>query len=561
MPPVRVPTMQMANPSPLQWQDWGECLADHPDSRFVSYITNGIREGFRIGYDYHSHRCKRVKGNMGSAAVHPDVVREYIAKECTEGRILGPFVPNTLPNVHISRFGVIPKRSSSGWRLILDLSSPEGRSVNDGIDPDLCSLSYVTIDDAARAILESGPGSLLAKIDIKSAYRIVPVHPEDRSLLGMMWDEGLYVDAVLPFGLRSAPKIFTALADALEWIIKREGVRTLFHYLDDFLIVATPYSRQCEEDLQRLLAIFDRLHIPVAIEKLEGPAVVLIFLGIELDTQAMIMRLPTSKLQELKGLILIAQWQGKKFCLKKDLQSLVGKLQHACKVVRPGRTFLRRMFELLKGTSRKQHFIRLNHSFRSDLRWWQLFLESWNGISMLDDPSWKSASFHLYSDASGSFGCGAWCEHRWFQYRWPVTFQHQSIAVKELLPIVMACMIWGKTWSKKAVAVHCDNQAVVEVINTGYCKDGQLMQLLRCLFFISSFFGIAVKATHIAGHRNTGADAISRNNLHLFFSQVPAADRTPSPIPTALLGLLVHHQPDWTSPVWSQLFTSCLQQV
>jgi len=114
VPPVRVPTVLTANPSPLQWQDWGECLANHPDSRFVSYITNGIREGFRIGYDYHSHRCKRVKGNMGSAAVHPDVVREYIAKECAEGRILGPFVPNTLPNVHISRFGVIPKGSSSG---------------------------------------------------------------------------------------------------------------------------------------------------------------------------------------------------------------------------------------------------------------------------------------------------------------------------------------------------------------------------------------------------------------------------------------------------------------
>jgi len=70
--------------------------------------------------------------------------------------------------------------------------------------------------------------------------------------------------------------------------------------------------------------------------------------------------------------------------------------------------------------------------------------------------------------------------------------------VKELLPIVIACMICGK----KAVAVHCDNQAVVEVINAGYCEDGQLMQLLRCLFFISSVFGLAVKATHIGKHRS-----------------------------------------------------------
>ena len=556
---VTVPAMLTTYPSPLQWQDWDDCLANHPDRRFAAYITNGIREGFRIGYDYQSNKCKKATGNMRSAADHPEVIREYIAKECSEGRILGPFDPNLLPEVQISRFGVIPKRNSSSWRLILDLSSPEGWSVNDGIDPDLCSLSYVSIEDAARAIVESGPGSKLAKIDIKNAYRIVPVHPEDRLLLGMVWDEGLYVDAVLPFGLRSAPKVFTALADALEWVIRREGVQKLFHYLDDFLIVAPPASRQCEEDLQKLLVIFDRLHIPVAMSKLEGPTEHLTFLGIELDTQAMILRLPASKLDELR--LLVAQWQGKKFCVKKDLQSLVGKLQQACKVVRPGRTFLRRMFELLKGTSKKQHFIRLNASFRSDLMWWNLFLETWNGISMLEDPAWKSAPFHLCTDASGSLGCGAWSGQSWFQYSWPECFKQQSIAVKELLPIVMACMVWGKTWCKSAVLVHCDNQAVVEVVNAGYCKDSHLMQLLRCLFFITTFFKISVKAAHIAGSKNTGADALSRNNMHLFFSQVPAANKTPTSIPSALIELLVLRQPDWTSLPWSRLFTSSLQQV
>ena len=118
VPPVRVPTMLTVNPSPLQWRDWGECLADHPDSRFTAYITNGTREGFRIGYDYQLHRCKRVKGNMCSAADHPDMVWEYITKEGAEGCILGPFDPSMLPEVQRSRFGVIPKRSSSGWRLI-----------------------------------------------------------------------------------------------------------------------------------------------------------------------------------------------------------------------------------------------------------------------------------------------------------------------------------------------------------------------------------------------------------------------------------------------------------
>ena len=62
-----------------------------------------------------------------------------------------------------------------------------------------------------------GRGSMLAKIDITQAYRNVPVHPKDGLLLGMYWNETVYVDAALPFGLRSAPLIFSALADAVLW--------------------------------------------------------------------------------------------------------------------------------------------------------------------------------------------------------------------------------------------------------------------------------------------------------------------------------------------------------
>ena len=303
---------------------------------------------------------------------------------------------------------------------------------------------------------------------------MVPVHPEDRMLLGMMWEGALYVDATLPFGLRSAPKIFNTLADVLEWILKQEGVDWVYHYLDDFLVVGAPNSDQCMRQLQTLLSVFDNLNIPVAMEKLEGPARILTFLGIELDTQALTLRLPAGKLTELKCLII--SWTHRKACTKRDLQSLVGKLQHACKVVRPGRSFLRRMFELLKGVLRKQHFIRLNKSFHSDLRWWQLFLDSWNGVAMIGSREWSPA-FHLYSDASGSFGCGAWWDQSWLQLAWPQDLQDWGIAVKELFPIVVAAMVWGKRWAGHSIQVYCDNQTVVGVVNSGYCKDPSMMQL------------------------------------------------------------------------------------
>ena len=101
----------------------------------------------------------------------------------------------------------------------MDLSHPAGHSVNDGIEPELCSLSYASVDVAVATITDVGRGTLLAMLDLEIAYRIVLVHPDDRLLLGMEWNGGWFLDTALPFGLRSAPKIFNALADGLMWIM------------------------------------------------------------------------------------------------------------------------------------------------------------------------------------------------------------------------------------------------------------------------------------------------------------------------------------------------------
>ena len=97
-------------------------------------------------------------------------------------------------------------------------------SINDAIDSALCSLKYITVDQVAQQAVRLGKGSLLAKIDIKAAYRLVPVSPYQHHYLGMSWKNQICVDSMLPFGLRSAPKIFNAIADALEWCISKGRV-------------------------------------------------------------------------------------------------------------------------------------------------------------------------------------------------------------------------------------------------------------------------------------------------------------------------------------------------
>ena len=259
---------------------------------------------------------------------------------------------------------------------------------------------------------------------------------------------------------------------------------------------------------------------------------------------------------------IIKAWQGKKSCTKRDLLSLIGHLQHACKVVRYGRSFLRCMINLSMQVRKLHNHIRLNTSFRSDFLWWATFLQVWNGVSMMSIPSRAQPDATVVSDASGNWGCGAYTTAgEWFQFQWPTAWASVHITIKELLPIVFSCAMWGSTWRGKTVKCQCDNAAVVAMINSGKSKDDRAMHLLRCLTFYLAQFSVNIYAEHIPGISNTAADALSRDNLPLFRLQVHQASQLPTPIRQELILALVVHQPDWTSQKWKDWFGSTLKRV
>ncbi len=104
--PIRLPARMEEVTTPLRWQEWDRCLANYPDQRFRAYITSGIRYGFRVGFDCR-HACRKSRRNMSSAQVKTEVVRDYLALECSDGRVLGPFEPSWFPQIHTSSIGVI----------------------------------------------------------------------------------------------------------------------------------------------------------------------------------------------------------------------------------------------------------------------------------------------------------------------------------------------------------------------------------------------------------------------------------------------------------------------
>ena len=167
----------------------------------------------------------------------------------------------------------------------------------------------------------------------------------------------------------------------------------------------------CQKALDTLAAICKELGVPLAPEKQDGPSTLITFLGILIDTIKQELRLPKDKLRRL--LETVSQWEGKKTCTRRELESLIGTLHHACKVIPAGRSFMRRAIELLSVARRRHHHIRLNKEIRSDLAWWKVFASNWNGASLVTHSN--SEQIHMTSDASRSWGYGAWHGSKWFQ--------------------------------------------------------------------------------------------------------------------------------------------------
>ena len=177
----------------------------------ADYVLTGLRYGFCLGFNPSAAQ------SMSSVLLQPEVIDKYLLAEMDKGRIGGCFPTPPLTNLHTSHFGMIPKKHQLGkWRITLNFSSPPGGSVNDSVQREPFSVQYMSVDDVIDGIMDFGRGALMAKFDIEN----VPVHPEDRFLLRMCWKDHFFVDLTLPFGLCSAPFIFTTIADLLEWILR-----------------------------------------------------------------------------------------------------------------------------------------------------------------------------------------------------------------------------------------------------------------------------------------------------------------------------------------------------
>ncbi len=481
-------------------------MNDHPDQTLSCKIIDGIKRGVRIGYELVP--VSQSSPNWPSASEYYEDVSDFINTNLQLGRVVGPWTTPPCDPFICSPLGAFMRNNKV--RTITDLSWPPGHSVNDGIPADKYSVTYATVDQAAEMCLQYGEDCHVAKTDVQKAYTHIMVSPEDWHKLGFCWNNLYYAWAILPFGLRSSCHIYDWFAQGLKHMAIKNGcVHSIAHYLDDNFIVANNYQK-CKESLDIFIDTAEKSGFAIQHEKCQGPAKRLEFLGIMIDLNDHTLSISEERMNDIKTELIA--WQGKKVCTKRQLLSLIGKLAFSAKVIRSGRTFLRRLIDLSKSVKYLHYKIKLNVQARKDMEWWLKCIDTHNGITLFPQD-WSDASvLELWTDASNAAAAAVF-ENDWFvipfvgDSKWMV---EKPIHWRELYAVVKCIKTFARRLANRRIVLHVDNQVACHSINNGTCKCPDMMELIRSMYYVLAQYGIECRAMYIPSEQNTRADALSR---------------------------------------------------
>ena len=249
--------------------------------------------------------------------------------------------------------------------------------------------------------------------------------------------------------------------------------------------------------------LLQELGLQVSEKKLESPTTRLNCLGILVDTETFTMSIPPVKVKEIWEKC--CHWQQKRYCNKKQLQSLLGSLLYVSKCVRFSRFFLNRLLDVLRSMEEKNQ-TKITIEARRDINWFAKFISIYNGVTFFDQ---KPIAHSIELDASLQ-GMGAWWGSE--VYTLTICFMNLQIVHLEMLNILAALRVWQEPWRNSKISIACDNLAVVQVLNSGKTKDLTLAAIARNIQFQIATMNVDLKVTHIPRKVNVVADLLSRWN-------------------------------------------------
>ena len=529
----------------------------------TKFVVDGFSNGFSIEYHGPSKRQSR-SNNLQLHVGNKTILWNKIMKEVSLRRVAGPYEDIPYKNFIQSPVGLVPKVGGDGTRLIFHLSydfKEDGASLNGHTPRELCVVKYSDIDQAVHSILvlldeaiKKRAGSrdehpvivFMSKSDIKSAFRILPLSRGSWPWLIMQAEHPVtkkkyyFVDKCLPFGASISCSHFQRVSNALKHIMQKRMGSPVTNYLDDFLFIALMIIRY-NNLAQQFIELCGTIGFPIAFEKTEWASQVITFLGILLDTKNFILSIPLEKRNRAESMLQLLLSKNK--ATIKELQALCGFLNFLGRAIFPGRAFMRRMYakfspkqsgKMRPGRQfmlKPHHHVHLDKEFKRDSEVWLSFLQS-ELSRVVNRPMIDCAEktfacdIGFYSDASAvvDLGFGRILKDQWIFGRWGIEFMCQekpSIEFLELFALSAGILTWREQLSNCRIIVHCDNQAVVAMINNISSSCPNCMHLIRKLVLDGLKCNRRVFATYISSKNNGPSDALSRIQLNRFRKIAP----------------------------------------
>lgn len=494
--------------SDLNLNAWEEQLKEYHD-REICYF---FRYGWPIGY-LATHPPPSVDDNHPSANLFTTHVSDFIKTELKFKALAGPFSADPFtPWTRLSPIMTRPKKDSSNRRIIIDLSFPLGKGVNQGINISSIlgrdsTYSLPSIQDLVVHVQQKGKDSWLWKADLSRAYRQLRVDPLDTPLLALCHDKNTFLDLCPSFGCRSSSSSCQRMSAAVAYLMAKKG-HTMLAYLDDYAGCeqTQEHAQQAYDDFKTLT---NSLGLKLALDKCSAPATAIQWLGFDLDAPNMTLAIPSQKLNEVLDECRI--WNNKTRALKRMIQSLIGKLLHLANAIPHARKFTSRILDSLRYMVTKQRdWTTINDEFKADVPWFLRYAEKGNGVSLFT-PLREVITIECDSSLYAGGGCSATAYYAW-QYPSSHTQRFQAIHHLEAVNILIAYKTLCPTTDtrSKSIFIYTDNIASSYALTSGKTKDKILASCARELWLLAATADHTISIEHRHGHSIPLADALSR---------------------------------------------------